>query len=344
MSQDLEQTAETCEPSRTPRVTRVGLVIPTLNAGSHLERMVPALQSQTLVPARFLVIDSNSTDDTVRGFRAVGADVRIIPRETFDHGGTRQMAVDTLADVEFVIFLTQDAVPAHPEAFSNLIAAFQNPEIGMAYGRQLPSPGAGPLGAHARLFNYPGQSHVRGIADAPRYGIKTVFCSNSFAAYRRSALMAAGGFPKETIFGEDMLVAASLIQRGWSIRYTAEAKAYHSHDYGLADEFRRCFDIGVLHGTRSDLLGPFGRTGGEGLRFLGSEMNYLRTHAIHAIPPALLHTLLKYGGYRLGRVSRYLPRALNRRLGMNRRYWTNRSAGLATPDPRPNVREKAQTR
>jgi len=73
-------------------------------------------------------------------------------------------------------------------------------------------------------------------------------------------------------------------------------------------------------------------------------MTYLRTRAFHSIPLALLHTLLKYGGYRLGRVSRYLPRALNRRLGMNRRYWTNRSAGLATPDPKPNAPENTHTR
>lgn len=309
-------------PGLNQRANSVGVVIPTLNAGEHVPRMVSALQSQTLVPERFLVIDSSSEDDTVAGFRAAGAEIRIIPRESFDHGGTRQMAVEILSDLEFIIFLTQDAIPAHPEALANLIAAFENRKTGVAYGRQLPSPGAGLLGAHARLFNYPDKCQLRGLADAPQYGIKTVFCSNSFAAYRRSALDTTCGFPMGTIWGEDMLIAASLLKNGWKIRYAAQAKVYHSHDYSLVEEFRRYFDSGVLLGSRSDLLGPFMQTSGEGLRFIWSEMNYLRSRAPHLVPLALAHTLCKYSGYRLGRLSGNFPPALNRRLSMNHGYWT----------------------
>jgi glycosyltransferase involved in cell wall biosynthesis len=343
MNHETIQMPETAEPTRTPWSSRVGLVIPTLNAGNHLDRLLPALRSQTLVPARFLVIDSSSRDETVARFRAAGAEVRLIAPESFDHGATRQMAVDVLDDVEFIIFLTQDAIPAHPEAFAKLIAPFRDSDVGATYGRQLPSPEAGPIGAHARLFNYPERSHVRTMADAPRIGIKTIFCSNSFAAYRRAALIEAGGFPEGTIFGEDMLVAASLLQRGRRVCYAAEAKVYHSHDYGLAEEFRRYFDIGVLHDTQSELLRPFNRMGGEGLRFLGSELSYLRTRAVNVIPLALLRTLLKYGGYRLGRVAQYLPVALNRRLSMNRRYWMNRTSRLAISDAKQTTAKKAQT-
>ena len=341
MSQNSKHETKSFNRVHQSPVTRFGLVIPTLNAGDYLDRMLPALRSQTLFPARFLVIDSSSRDGTVAGFQAAGAEVRNITPESFDHGTTRQMAVDMLTDVEFIIFLTQDAIPAHSDAFSNLLASFQDPIVGMIYGRQLPSPGAGPIGAHARLFNYPDRSHVRTMADATRFGIKTIFCSNSFAAYRRSALIEVGGFPKGTIFGEDMLVAASLIQKGWSICYSADTRVYHSHDYSLTDEFRRYFDIGVLHGTRFDLIGPFGRTGSEGLQFLRSEMKYLRARAVHVMPLALLRTLLKYGGYRLGRVARYLPTALNRRLGMNRRYWMNRNNTLDLPDPKRITAEEA---
>lgn len=321
------------EPERPPQAARIGLVIPTLNAGGCLDRLLPALRRQTLEPARFLVIDSDSRDETVRRFREAGAEVTVIAPENFDHGATRQMAVEMLTDVQIVIFLTQDAIPEHPEAFANLTAPFEDADIGMTYGRQLPSPGARPIGAHARLFNYPDQSHRRTISDAAQYGIKTVFCSNSFAAYRRSALIEAGGFPKGTIFGEDMLAAASLLQKGWSLCYAAEARVHHSHDYGPVEEFRRYFDIGVLHGTRSKMLAGFGRLDRDGWRFLISELRYLRAHEARLIPAALFRTILKYGGYRLGRRARYLPRVLNRRLGLNRRYWSKRNAGPKTSEP-----------
>jgi len=331
MNHEAQQRSETIEPTVSSCTSRIGLAIPTLNAGKHLDRLLPALQGQTSAPVRFLVIDSSSKDDTVARLLSAGAEIRTIAAQSFDHGATRQMAVDILDDVEFVIFLTQDAIPAHPEAFSNLIAPFHDSTVGMAYGRQLPAPDAGPIGAHARLFNYPERSHVRSIADAARYGIKTVFCSNSFAAYRRTALIESGGFPERTIFGEDTLVAASLLRDERRICYAAEAKVYHSHDYGPVEEFRRYFDIGALHGNHKDLLGPFDRSSGEALRFFRSELTYLRRHAVPLIPLALLRNLLKYGGYRLGRMASYLPTSLNRRLSMNPHYWSSRREPLSRP-------------
>ena len=79
---------------------------------------------------------------------------------------------------------------------------------------------AKPIGAHARLYNYSDRSHAVSLADIPRYGIKTVFCSNSFAAYRREALAQAGGFPGGTIFGEDMLAVSRFIE--FVLSYSAD--------------------------------------------------------------------------------------------------------------------------
>lgn len=300
---------------------RFGLIIPALNAGPYLARLGPALQAQTLQPPKFMVIDSTSTDDTVAQFRAIGAEVRVIDARTFDHGRTRQEAVERLADADIVVFLTQDAVPADPAALHNLVGAFEDPRVGAAYGRQLPAPDATPIAAHARLFNYPEASEHRSLADARRLGIKTAFCSNSFAAYRRKALLDAGGFPARTIHGEDTLAVAAMLADGWHVRYVANARVYHSHNYTIGEDFRRYFDIGVLHGSHPDLIARFGAPDGEGLRFLRSELAYLRRAVPALIPSALARTGAKYLGYRLGRHERHLPTALKRRLSMNRGYW-----------------------
>ena len=304
-----------------PSIENLALVIPTLDAGRHVDRMVAALKTQTLRPSRFLVIDSGSSDDTVARFGDAGAQIHPIPPSEFDHGGTRQLAVDMLAEAEFVIFLTQDAVPAHPEAFANLVRAFEDVRVGVAFGRQLPAPGARPIAAHARLFNYPGESYVRSLSDAPRYGVKTVFCSNSFAAYRRAALTEAGGFPSRLIIAEDSVTAAAILAAGWTLHYVADARVYHSHDYTLTQEFRRYFDIGVLHATAEGWVERFGRPEGEGRRFVISELAYLLRKGPALIPLALVRTVSKYLAYRLGHVERHLPPGLKRRLSMNSRFW-----------------------
>lgn len=50
---------------------RCALVIPTRNAGAHLDRLLPALAAQRRQPDSILVVDSRSSDDTVERFRAL---------------------------------------------------------------------------------------------------------------------------------------------------------------------------------------------------------------------------------------------------------------------------------
>ena len=306
-------------------ITRASLCVPTLNAGALWPSWLEAWSAQFATP-RSLVIDSGSTDATRQLAVEAGLAVHTIPRGAFNHGRTRQMAADLLSGSEFVVFLTQDAILATPDAISRLLEAFDDPTVGAVCGRQLPHADAGPIAAHARHFNYPETDSVRSVSDIPARGIKAAFLSNSFAAYRRSALMSVGGFPDDVIFGEDMCVAARMLLSGWKVAYRADAAVYHSHDYSMRQEFRRYFDIGVMHVREPWLLENFGRPEGEGARFVRSETAYLWKHAPQLLPSAWLRTLLKLAGYRLGRMESHLPLWLKRRLGMLRGYWNGSEA------------------
>ena len=302
---------------------KTALCIPTLNAGAHAAILAAAVASQTSQPDTFLVIDSGSNDGTVATFRRAGARIHLIIRREFNHGGTRQLGVDMFSDADLIIFLTQDAVPADPCAFERLIRCFDDLGVGAAFGRQLPRPGAGHIEAHARLFNYPAASRVTSLGDRATMGIKTVFLSNSFAAYRRADLLAVGGFPSHLIMGEDTYVAAKMLLGGKKVAYGAEATVYHSHNYNLLEEFRRYFDAGVLHVREPWIRNQFGSAENEGLRFVKSELRYLFNRNPFLIPSAILRTLLKFVGFRLGLQERRLPMAVKRRLSMLRAYWSD---------------------
>jgi len=306
------------------------LCVPTLNAGSSWNDWLAALKCQTLQPSCTLVIDSSSTDDTPALARAAGLSVTTIARNEFNHGGTRQWAAEHLADFETIVFLTQDALLADPQALSTLLDALHaSLDIGAVYGRQLPHYGATPIEAHARLFNYPVHSALRSLDDRAKFGIKTAFFSNSFAAYRREALHAIGGFRRNLILGEDTVAAGQMLLADWRIAYCAEAQVRHSHHYSLRAEMARYFDIGVLHSREGWMLQQFGRAEGEGLRFIRSEIAYLARHAPWLIPEAGLRTLLKYLGYRLGRSEQRLSLAWKRRLSMQPGYWRDDSTNPA---------------
>lgn len=302
-------------------MNKLGLLIPLRNGGEVWRRWLEAYATQTVKPEQVLVIDSSSSDGSAELARQAGFPVHVIPVERFNHGATRQLGVEMLTEAEILVFMTQDAVLARPDALERLLACFADQRVGAAYGRQLPHPGGGAIAAHARLFNYSAASAVKTRADAPSLGIKTAFLSNSFAAYRRSALLEVGGFPSNVILGEDTYVAARMLLNDWKIAYCAEAQVFHSHDYTMLQEFRRYFDTGVFHGREPWLRREFGQPVGEGMRFVRSELRYLARELPFLIPAALARTFVKYAGYKLGTLERHWPMWLKRRLSMHHGYW-----------------------
>jgi rhamnosyltransferase len=307
------------------RKLRFVVIVPVLNAEKETQAFLAALRQQTLTPDIFLVIDSSSTDRSAEIFVDAGARVHVIPRSEFNHADTRQMAVDMalemVSDVDIAVFMTQDAVLANAESLALLLAPFEDPQVGIAYGRQLPRPGADALESYVRLFNYPGRSEIRSFEDRRKYGFRTCFFSNSYAAYRVRALKAAGGFPTGLILGEDVGASANMLLDGWKLAYVAHACVFHSHGYTAGAYFRRSFDIGVQHTQMRDKIKQFGGPEGMGVRYVLAEIGYLLRHAPLRIPEAVGRNILRYIGYRLGRGYQSLPLSLVRKLSMHRGFW-----------------------
>lgn len=310
---------------------RVALVIPTLNPGPHAARLVAAIEAQTRRADELLVLDSESTDGSPDVFARAGARVHTVRRADFDHGGTRNLAL-SLVEAELLVYMTQDAVPADDGAMAAILRPLlEDPAIGAVCGRQLPHVGARVLERHARIFNYPPRSAVRSAADVPRLGVRAAFCSNSFAAYRRSALEDVGGFPRRLIFGEDTYAVARMLQRRWRVAYAGDAEVHHSHDYTAREEVARYFDLGVFHDTESWYREYLGGAHGEGTRFVRSEISYAAREGMPlALPRLVARNGLRLLGYRLGRVHRVLPRRFKRWIGMNKGYWAWNGASKAS--------------
>ena len=307
-------------------VMDVLVVVPLFNGGPLWKQSAEALaraRRASCNRVRVKVVDSSSTDDSVSIAQACGFDVSRIDSVSFDHGGTRNDAVmGEPADI--YLFLTQDAILESPSALDALVAAFTDSEVAVAYGRQLPHLDANPIAAHARRFNYGRESRVVGLDDRQTLGIKTVFTSNSFAAYRAEVFAALGGFPERTILSEDMYLAARAVMEHRKVAYVAHACVRHSHNYSPLAEFRRYFDIGVFQADHSWISEAFGAAEGEGMRFVKSEMRSLLAQAPLWLPRAFLHNALKILGYRLGRNYRRLPAFLLPKLSMQPRHWAKR--------------------
>lgn len=302
------------------RKTRIACIVPTYNGRNDLARLLDSLEKQSASFDLFIV-DSSSSDGTGELARSRVANVVTIPSSQFNHGGTRQMMASRNPGYDIYVFLTQDAYLEDVDAIEHLVAPFKDERVGAVCGRQLPHKDASPLAEHARLFNYPATSMVKSFEDVPQMGIKAAFMSNSFAAYRGAALVEVGGFPEHVIFAEDMYVAAKMLLGGWKVAYAGNASCRHSHNYSLQEEFRRYFDMGVFHAREPWIRERFGGAGGEGLRYVKSELRLLGLSRIYLWPSAIFRNACKLLAYKLGQKERGLSLGLKKKLGMYKRYW-----------------------
>lgn len=154
-----------------------------------------------------------------------------------------------------------------------------------------------------------------------RLGIKTFFCSNVCAAYRRDIYDKLGGFPLHTIFNEDMIFTGELIKAGYTVAYEADAKVVHSHNYTGIQQFHRNFDLAVSQVDNPQIFSGI-RSEGEGIRLVKQTMEYLiRRKKYIQVMKLIYISGCKYMGYLLGKKYKKLPRKFVIWCSMNREYW-----------------------
>ena len=220
------------------------VVIPTLNAESSIGTLLSALSQQTVKPEEMIIVDSQSEDRTVPLAQEAGATIHRIDRAAFDHGGTRDWALRQTR-TPFVVFMTQDALPKDRTSLESLLAPLrENPRIAAAGGRQIAFPTASRYEQLVRCHNYPAESRIWGKEQVDSLGIRAFLLSDVFAAYRKSAYLAAGGFDHPILTNEDMLMTQKLLDSGFLVAYAGDACVYHSHDLTWKQQFRRNYIVG----------------------------------------------------------------------------------------------------
>lgn len=130
-----------------------------------------------------------------------------------------------------------------------------------------------------------------------------------------------GDLKKKTIFNEDMIMAAKIIQSGRLVKYVAEAKVIHSHNYNCKQQFQRNFDLAVSQVEHPEVFQNI-KSESEGMRLVKNTMTYLiKIKKPWLIIKLILQSAFKYMGYCLGRKYSQLPMWLIKKCTMNQRYW-----------------------
>lgn len=297
----------------------VSIVIPVKNAARWLPDLLPALFAQDPAPMEVVLVDSMSTDAT-REIAARFDRVRVVPIENFSHGRARNLGARE-ARGEFVVLLTQDALPDGPAWLARLLAPLlEDPQVAAAYSRQAPRPDANPMERYFLLTHFPdGPAVRRAKQPGETLTLGKVFFSNVSGVARRELLL-KHPFDENLIMSEDQQFSRDLMNAGYAVVYQPSSVVLHSHNYSLATCFKRYFDS-VYSLTLIFPAHDVGTSVSMGWKYLFGEMSFIARRYPWWLPYYLLYTFAKTCGTVLAHFGDRLPRSVLRRISLHSYHW-----------------------
>lgn len=228
----------------------VSIVIPTKNGGKTLEKVLSAIFSQkTSYTFEVICVDSGSTDETINTIKKYDVKLYTIQPSEFGHGKTRNFGASK-GTGEFIVFLTQDAVPASDLWLQNFIDAMKmDDQIAGGFGIHYPYPDCNIFDARdlkAHFLGFGVENTIYQLEDVDRYKVDEgyrhmlAFFSDNNSCLRRSVWEK---YPyRDVNFAEDQIWAREIIEKGMKKVYCPFAPVYHSHNYPLPTYFKRYYD------------------------------------------------------------------------------------------------------
>lgn len=198
---------------------RVSVVIRAHNEGKHIGRLLKGLAQQTVKPDEIILVDSGSTDATVRIAQLAGCRIVHIAKEDFSFG--RALNLGCAAAIgEILLFASAHVYPVYNTHIEHIVNAFDRDGVAIAYGRQVGDERTKFSESRVMLKWFPHQN----VWDQGH-----PFSNNANAAVLKSVWQESPY--DESLTGlEDLDFAKKALIRGYKIAYVADAPVVHVHE------------------------------------------------------------------------------------------------------------------
>jgi GT2 family glycosyltransferase len=235
-------------------LTKVSVIIVNWNAEQFLERCLTALMAQTVKPYEIILLDNASSDKSLEIVRRFPTVHLIALDENTGFARGNNMAIKAASpESEWVALLNPDAF-AEPNWLESLLSSAQRNPTYDVFGSKLVN-AADPT----RLDGAGDAYHLsglvwrmgHGVPDTELYSHETEVFSPCAAAalYRRSALLALGGFDEDYFcYVEDVDLGFRLRLAGHRCLYVPQSVAHH---VGSGTTGGQHSDFALYHGHRN---------------------------------------------------------------------------------------------
>lgn len=212
-------------------MSKYTVAIPVRDGAATIGYVLAAVARQKPAPAKVLVCDDGSLDDSACIACNSGAKV-IFNERSCGVAGARN-ALFSVCRSEIIVFFDADAIP-RPGCVAALLKPFADPEVGAVGGRGV-EVGDATFADRWRARHTP-QSH----GDKPINDNWMVM--GLCGAFRREALESVDGFSgRFTSCGEDVDISVRLRQAGWRLVYKPDAVVDHARSDNILGVLNQAF-------------------------------------------------------------------------------------------------------
>jgi len=217
---------------------KVSIVIPSKNAGSDFEFTLEKIRNQKGVKdIEIIIVDSGSTDDTIKLAEKFGSKVYGIRPEEFNHGETRNYGADN-ASGDYLLFIVQDAIPIGEYWLYNMVKVLESDnKIAAATCRQVPRSDADLFACFSLWNHYRTLDFLEDRVSSPNQKLNDL---SPLEKRRIAGLEDVCCLIKKDIFGdlrfkklryaEDLELGLRILENGHKITFLYSAGVIHSHN------------------------------------------------------------------------------------------------------------------
>lgn len=199
----------------------VSIVIRTYNEQKHLEELLTAIKSQSYIDYEVIIVDSGSTDNTVKIANNFKCKIVNIKKEDFSFGYSLNKGIEA-SKGEFCVFISGHCIPTNSNWLENIIKPFDDENVAISYGKQ--------IGVNSTKFS----EHMIFNSWFPDNIVKkqlTPFCNNANSALRKSVWENIAKYDENISGLEDLVLADHLLKTtSYYLSYAADSVVYHIHN------------------------------------------------------------------------------------------------------------------